>query len=517
MVEVPIGLLSISAYLKKFEDVKVDIVDFEPIIMRLPEFNYSSFKELYKNVLTLGPKDYDIVGVSCLYSPVMNNAIDLGNVIRELLPQATIVGGGNFVLRYKEIFSETTAFDGLCFGEGEKPLLRLIQAENPLKELANDPCWITAEKAQERIEASDKSFIIDEDFAGYINDYIEDIDEIPQYDYDILGLSLYYGLSQSNVIDYDEQKTTNHLLYMASRGCPQKCSFCSGEIFHGQGYRMHSVERIKQDILHLRDYHNMEKIVFADDTLTIRKKQTKEILRFLNKEKLPYAMCAGFPLQGIDSEILDLVQEGNISYLILSIESGCPKTLKHMHKPITPQLGKDLVHQCRERGIKSEVLFLMGLPTETKEDMIESREYMKTLDPTWVKICAFYPSYGSEDYQIGIQKGHITASSWDWRKPVLETEAFTSQWLSDFIYETNLEINYVLNSDMRLGDYKSALSRFENVLSICYDHAFAYYFAAKCCKALGLEEKYEKYKVAFYKYKNDFWKKYFILFKLEDL
>ena len=45
-----------------------------------------------------------------------------------------------------EIFRDSACFDALCYGEGEKPLLGLVQAADKKGFLANNSSWITKEK-----------------------------------------------------------------------------------------------------------------------------------------------------------------------------------------------------------------------------------------------------------------------------------------------------------------------------------------------------------------------------------
>jgi len=80
----------------------------------------------------------------------------------------------------------------------------------------------------------------------------------------------------------------------------------------------------------------------------------------------------------------------------------------------------------------------------------------------------------------------------------------------------NLDLNFVNNMDVRLGNYETALKAFNNVIRIKPDHAFAYYFAAKCYKGLGNELKYIEYMQSFDKFSSiPFWSEYVKYFSLE--
>jgi len=60
-------------------------------------------------------------------------------------------------------------------------------------------------------------------------------------------------------------------------------------------------------------------------------------------------------------------------------------------------------------------------------------------------------------------------------------------------YLINLELNFVYNSDMRLGNFKSALIGFENAIKAQPNHALAFYYASECYKELGDSSKAEIY------------------------
>ena len=85
----------------------------------------------------------------------------------------------------------------------------------------------------------------------------------------------------------------------------------------------------------------------------------------------------------------------------------------------------------------------------------------------------------------------------DFKRAVVETEDFTAEDIQEKAYSLNLELNFVGNSDFRLGNYEKALKGFENTMLVRSDHAFAYYFAAKCCKMMNLDEKYLAYKAKY--------------------
>lgn len=74
----------------------------------------------------------------------------------------------------------------------------------------------------------------------------------------------------------------------------------------------------------------------------------------------------------------------------------------------------------------------------------------------------------------------------------------------------NLDVNFVNNHRMKIGDYKTAKLSFKDVVTRYPNHAFAYYYLSKALFALNENEEAQK---AISKYReilkaNDEWKNY---------
>jgi anaerobic magnesium-protoporphyrin IX monomethyl ester cyclase len=171
--DLPLGPISMSAYLKKHINVDVRLIDFNAEVNSLDSFPYGSFYECCSDFLSKSDFVPDFIGVSSLFSPSFYNFMDCGRASKTIFPDAVVIGGGNIPTNsYKYIYESLGCdyFDGLCYGEGEKPLLSLMQAKDPSAFLESSESWITKSKL------SGAEFI-----PRY--DYIENLDEIPFFDY----------------------------------------------------------------------------------------------------------------------------------------------------------------------------------------------------------------------------------------------------------------------------------------------------------------------------------------------
>ncbi|PKU25978.1 B12-binding domain-containing radical SAM protein [Telmatospirillum siberiense] len=511
--DLPIGPLSMSAYIKKFEDVDVKLIDFNVEAMLAPTFNYDRFYDFCYDVMKDLSFVPDIVGVSSLFGPSFFNFIDCAKVAKSLFKDALVIGGGNIPTNsYKYIYNDLKCayFDALCFGEGEKPLLALLRAPDVRSYLEESNSWITMDK----IRNSPAGFFP-------VHDFIENLDEIPFYDYGLVDITR-HGLNPLTtgfkaVIDAG-QKQSYHV--MTSRGCPYFCTFCASHRVHGRKMRYHSLERVREDLVRLKNECGAQTIIFQDDHLMSDRERVYEILRMVKELEFSALFQNGLTLYALDRPMLEAFYDAGVRHLVLPVESGSEKVLKEqMHKPLKIKISKRVAEDCRDLGIYTNTNILIGMPGETKKDIDEAIENLKDIPVNWFNIACASPLAGSEMHEIALRKGYISGEvlGSDYHKALIETEDFTPEFIQEKRYLMNLELNFVFNNDMRCGRYDLAVKGFDNVLRFRSDHAFAYYFLTKCYQELGLENDHQEALEGYLKYKtNPSWQKYFEYFNLPD-
>ena len=355
---------------------------------------------------------------------------------------------------------------------------------------------------------------------SFQHDFIENLDEIPFYDYGILNTDE-YGLNPtiSSYASFDKK----YIFHIAtSRGCPHHCCFCSSHTIHGRKMRYHSVSRVREDLTCLRDQYGAKMIGFQDDHFMADKQRAFEIINIAKELEMPVFFQSGLALYALDRKMLETIKSAGLNQLVLAVESGSNRVIKEiMHKPINLSIIKRVISDCRQLGIDTDANILIGLPGETKQDIEDTRAFLKTLDATWFRIYVATPLVGSEMFDICIKNNYLCGSyiGCDFKRAVIETEDFTSEYIQKKAYSLNLELNFVRNSDFRLGNYKKALEGFENTITVKDDHAFAYYFAAKCYKMMAFVERYQAYKVKYQEIIDEsaFWRGYANQFDLVTL
>jgi radical SAM superfamily enzyme YgiQ (UPF0313 family) len=284
------------------------------------------------------------------------------------------------------------------------------------------------------------------------------------------------------------------------------------------------VERIKNDILYYNEKYNITRFVFYDDHFLINKGRALEILNFISQKNL----SAEIPTPAffsIDGDVASAMRHAGIKESNITIESGNENTLKHiMHKPGNLKKATEAVDFLHKEGIIAISNILIGLPGETKESIDKGLEYLQTTSIDWFQCFVVAPLPGSELYKICKENGYLVEnydiSSIDYKNCFISTKDFTPEYIEKKVYEMNLTLNFVNNYNFRTGNYNVALMLFERIINSVIDtHAFAYYFAAKCCLMLHIDEKYKNYRTKYVEMieKYPFWREYATQFNLEKL
>ena len=484
ITDIPMGPLSLSAYLKKHVAVETRLIDFNVELNRVERFDYPSFREYFEaflaapEVIAFAPT---IVGISTLFAPSYLSFIELAEISRAIFPDALLLGGGNLPTAvYREIMQDTDAFDAICYGEGEKPMLQLLQVPDKQAYLEASPTWVTRQKLSGQQE--------------FQHDFIWDLDEIPYLDYELLDVAG-YDINPTMYYYTSEKERNKGMAIMTSRGCPFKCIFCASHKAHGRDMRYHSVERVVEDAQRLKERYGAETIIILDDHFMGDRPRAFQIVDRLSQAEHKLFFPNALALYALERNFLELLQRASVKQLILAVESGSDRVLKRvMKKPLKLEIVRRVANDCRDLGIYTDCNILIGLPGETKQDIADTRAFLKTINADWFRINVATPLAGSEMYDICETKNYFKAIPilGNYKKAIVETEDFTAAYIQEASYLMNIELNFVHNANMKLGHYEMALDSFANVLKAKYDHPIAHYYVSICHDKLNNREAAER-------------------------
>jgi len=333
----------------------------------------------------------DLIAVSLLernYSQAMS-------VLKEIkkYSNAPVLVGGilptispDFVINIDEV-------DMICLGEGEGAIVDLCNAISQNKDCIDIPnLWI---KQNNKIYKNSLRQLID-------------IDQVPEQDWTPFDSRHLYRAYKGNVY--------NNGTFEFARGCLKVCSFCVAPQLRkaqsniGHYHRFKSPERIVQEIENKCNAYDLNLIHFGDtDFLFGMEKQTLETFSMLYKKHIDLPFLIQTSAEAINDEKMRLLKNAGCDNISVGVESGSERIRKQIiHKYVPKKKIVDAFQIGRKYQIRMTANYMLGLPDETEEDIMDSIKLNRELNPPAISVFYFTPFLGTELYDLSLKKGYIT-------------------------------------------------------------------------------------------------------------
>ncbi len=380
-----LGLLYVSGYLR---DHGFDNIIVENQLLGGKDYQYlgkdQAQKDIIAKVIAIKPK---IIGFTASTIEI-NDVIAMNQEIRQRVEAVSIIGGPHVTAAHQEVLKR--GFDVAVIGEGEQTALELIQELNKnqpdlssIKGIAwkNQGGEVIINQPREMIDITDSCLPAYDKI--YLERYLRVSDEV------LRGVPI------------------RAAIVMASRGCPYQCTFCACNKAFGRRVRYRSFENIKKEVELLKNKYNVEAIWFADDTMTVNYDHVRKICQLMKEEKMYWGAQSRVDLTR--EEIVKLMKESGCLQLDFGIESGTQRVLDEI---INKQINLDQVQEafrlCRKYGIRTHAAFMIGFPTEGREEMIQTFDFARKIKANWYAFSIFTPLPGTYLYDHYYQPGEIT-------------------------------------------------------------------------------------------------------------
>lgn len=473
---IPYGVLSVMAYAKKhsYGNLRFNIIDLNLHVAAIADLNgniISSIKEfLAKSVDTQRP---DIIAISALFNSCYCNIEMITVAVRQVDKDALIViGGGLATNLYEEILHDFKEIEAVCYGEGEVAFRQLLESRNKREFLDSSSVWVT----RNSLAMGQKPKAI----------LLEDLDEIPFFDYSLIDLPRYSSRS------LDKRYASMAKIEMSihtSRGCPFDCVFCANGKVHGKKVRYMSVEKVTSEVDLMISKFNINVLLIEDDHFLSDKERAKTILKKLHEYDIKVEFPNGIAVYAIDNEVGYLLRQAGVTTISLAIESGSDYVLRYIiKKPLSVKMIKPAVQILKNNDIDVHAFIVTGLPGETASHRAETMKMLYDVGFDWVKIFIAIPIAGSRLYDICKENGYLVNDSYSdcfTTKCSIKAPEIDPEQLENDVYQMNLDINFINNYNVRTADYKKAIIYFENIVNKYPDHAFVHYALAIAYKGAG--------------------------------
>jgi radical SAM superfamily enzyme YgiQ (UPF0313 family) len=366
----PLAILSLGAYL---EQHGIEVEYFDERIHKKERF-----RELVK-------KEPLLIGLSTMTCFQIKNTLRLAAAVRGINPNIPLVWGGTHPSMCAEQTLESELVDFVVKCEGEQTLLELVRALQKDKKDFSDIDGLGWKDNGRNILNKDREFL--------------NIEDLP-FPYD--------GKGKDILREYlKNADTLENIGYESSRGCPHKCGFCYNVFFHKNVCRIKSLEKVRAELLQLKEL-GVHKMTFYDDTFLAGKKDMIDNICDLLRE-LKFEWIANVRINLFTPERLKKFEESGCVYLFFGVESPDDEILRFIKKGQNRRMIDEGIKLVSRGGIKTLYSLIIGLPGETEEQLHRTLDFadeIRRLHPgSEVPIQPYVPLPGTLLYKEAVKAG----------------------------------------------------------------------------------------------------------------
>jgi len=160
--------------------------------------------------------------------------------------------------------------------------------------------------------------------------------------------------------------------------------------------------------------YDIKNIGIADDNFIVNRKRTERICDILIKEgynRREDWSCA-LRADGVDKPLLKKMRAAGCRCICVGIETGSQRLMGILNKHLKLEKVEEGVKMMRKAGIRVRGTFLLGVPTETEEETLQTVSFAKKLNLDFAKFNIITPYPGTELYEMAKERGLVGDDSW---------------------------------------------------------------------------------------------------------
>ncbi len=359
----PLGLLYISAYLEQ-NNVEHEVLD-STFSSEEKWFDFMKLKQpkviaLYTNLMTK---------VKILYM------IDKLKSMEEFKETKILLGGPDLTYNWENYL--TNGADFLVIGEGEETFLEFSREFFGKQEYNKVPGLAYVNKE-----------------GGFVKNLarikIKQVDELPHPNREKIDLSQYLKVWKEN-----HGKSTLNI--STQRGCPYTCQWCSTAVY-GQSYRRRSPIKVVDEVEYLIETYNPDALWFVDDVFTVSHKWIAAFSAEMERRGISIPFECITRAERMNETVLQQLKTAGCFRIWIGAESGSQRIIDLMKRQVDINKVSDMMKLTKKYGIETGTFIMVGYPTETKEDIQLTIDYLKEANPDIFTITVAYPIKGTRLY-----------------------------------------------------------------------------------------------------------------------
>ena len=341
------------------------------------------------------------IGLSCMFSHEWPMTRMVINELRNALPHAVIIAGGEHITAIPEFsLSDCPALDYCVLGEGEETIVDLVASLDAGRPIA----------AVSGVVHRENGDMVRNTTRGRIRQ----LNDIAPPAWDLIPLANYldrgfgFGVNRGRCLPV-----------LASRGCPYECTFCSNPTMWTTRWIARDPDMLLDEMLGYIEQYQIENFDFYDLTAIVRRDW---IIDFCQKimergHRFTWQLPSGTRSEAIDETVARLLYESGCRNLSYAPESGSPSVLKRIKKKVALDRMKRSMRAAIKSGLNVKANIIIGFPGETHGEVFETLKFLIEMALTGVhdvSISPFSPYPGSELFDDLRERGQIVKFSDDY-------------------------------------------------------------------------------------------------------
>ncbi len=208
-----------------------------------------------------------------------------------------------------------------------------------------------------------------------------------------------------------------HAYVFSSRGCPFRCVFCSSSRYWNR-VRFFSPEYVFAELEKLARESGAKMISFYDDLFVADKSRLHDIATLIEKSGLAKTIkftCSCRANLVTEDVVANLKRMGVVS-VGMGLESGNPRILNYLKgDTVTVKDNQRAIELLTSAGIRANASFIIGSPTETEEEMMETYAFIRKSKLSFVDVYVLTPYPGTPIWDLAKTRG-LVSDDMDWSR-----------------------------------------------------------------------------------------------------
>ncbi|MBI2797459.1 MAG: radical SAM protein [Gemmatimonadetes bacterium] len=220
---------------------------------------------------------------------------------------------------------------------------------------------------------------------------IDDLDVLPYPDWTIYN---HRAFTQHPIL---RARPTAFIL--GSRSCPYLCNYCP-YIAVKKAYQIRKPACVVDELAHLKATYGVRAVMFRDPVFSVNRNWVVELCGAIKARNLGLELGCETRSDRLDEELVDLMFDAGFRVIKIGVESTNIAALEaHKRRPPSVEQQDRIVAYCERKGIRIVAFFILGLPEDTRETVLETIRYSQELNPSLANftICTPIPGTGFFD------------------------------------------------------------------------------------------------------------------------